>query len=94
MASLVCKFNIKWKHVVIGFYFEFNQNINLLNNSISFIALKIYKYKMFCRIENIQETEASLNNNVRKCTIFWYRTIKYSKHKLTTSLIENFINLL
>ena len=49
---------------------------------------------MFCRIENIQETEASLINNVKKCTIFWYRTIKYSKHKLTTSLIEKFINLL
>lgn len=94
MASFVCKFNIKWKHVVIGFYFEFNQNTNLLNNFISFIALKIYKYKMFCRIENTQETEASLINNVKKCTIFWYRTIKYSKHKLTTSLIEKFINLL
>ena len=94
MVSLVCKFNIKWKHVVIGFYFEFNQNTNLLNNFISFIALKIYKYKMFCRIENTQETEASLINNVKKCTIFWNRTIKYSKHKLTTSLIEKFINLL
>ena len=45
--------------------FEFNQNTNLLNNFISFIALKIYKYKMFCRIENIQETEASLINNVK-----------------------------
>ena len=94
MVFLVYKFNIKWKHVVIGFYFEFNQNTNLLNNFISFIALKIYKYKMFCRIQNLQETEFSLTNNVKKCTIFWYRTIKYSKHKLTTSLIEKFINLL
>ena len=94
MVSLVCKFNIKWKRVVKGFYFEFNQNTNLLNNFISFIALKIYKYKMFCRIENLQETEVSLINNVKKRTIFWYRTKKYSKYKLTTSLIEKLINLL
>ena len=60
MVSFVCKFNIKRKHVVIGFYFEFNQNTNLLNNFIFFIALKIYKYKMFCRIESLQETEFSL----------------------------------
>ena len=80
MASLLCKLNMKWKHDVICFQFEFNQNTNLLNNFISFIALKIYKYKRFCRIENLQETEFSLWNNVEKRTIFWYRTIRYSKH--------------
>ena len=68
---------IKWKHVVIGFYFELNQNTNLLNNFISFVALKIFKYKMFCRIENLQETEFYLTNNVKKCTIFRYRATIY-----------------
>ena len=38
MVTLVCKFSIKWKHVVIGFYFEFNRNTNLLNNCIFFIV--------------------------------------------------------
>ena len=38
MVTFVCKFMIKWKHVVIGFYFEFNQNTNLLNNCIFFIV--------------------------------------------------------
>ena len=66
MVSHVCKFNIKRKRVVIGFYFECNQNTNLLNNFIFFIALKIYKFKMFCRVENLQETWFSLTNNVKK----------------------------
>ena len=50
MITLVCKFNIKWKHVVISLHFEFSQNTYMLNNLISFIALKIYKYKK-CSVE-------------------------------------------
>ncbi|XP_056008394.1 uncharacterized protein LOC125674557 [Ostrea edulis] len=94
MVSLACKVNIQWKSIVIGFYFECNQSTRLLNNFISFIALKIYKYKMFCRLSNLEETEYSISNHVKKCTVLWCKVIKYSNYALKTNAIEHFIKLL
>ena len=49
--------DITWKHIVIGFYDETNPS-EALNIFISFVTLKIYKYKMKCRI-----TEISCNSD-------------------------------
>lgn len=46
------KFIVKWKHVVIGFYVETNPKVLFYNTIISYIAFKIYKFKMGCRIKN------------------------------------------
>lgn len=46
------KFIVKWKHVVIGFYVETNPEVLFYNTIISYIAFKIYKFKMGCRIKN------------------------------------------
>lgn len=44
-------FDIKWKYIILGFYLEYNDKIELLNLLIFFIVYKIYKYKMYCRIK-------------------------------------------
>ena len=46
----VLNFEIQWKHIVIGFCLEFNDKVSMLNNLISFIACRIYKFKMYCRL--------------------------------------------
>ena len=46
LLGIVMNFEIKWKHIVIGFYHEDNIKVKTLNNLISFTALKLYKYKM------------------------------------------------
>ena len=50
------------------FILNFNQNTNLLNNSISFIALKTYKYKMFCGIEYLFLVRQLFFPYFKKCT--------------------------
>ena len=54
-------FDITWKIIVIGFYSECNNTTYTFNNIFSFIAFKIYKYKMKCRILN----EDMSTNNIR-----------------------------
>lgn len=45
--SCIVDLEISWKHVVIGFY-ENSKFLNAMDILISFVALKIYKYKMKC----------------------------------------------
>ena len=71
LLSLVTGFNITWKHIVIGFYYEDNDKTRMLNNLISFVACRIYKYKMYCRIHKFNEEEYNININLKK-TIFTF----------------------
>lgn len=43
--------DIMWKHVIIDFYYENNLKVQFLNNIISYVAYRIYKFKMLCRFE-------------------------------------------
>lgn len=67
--SLVIGFDIQWKHVILGFYFERNTKIRYFNTIVSFIAYKIFKYKMCCRSQKKTETYNELvlylKNNIR-----------------------------
>lgn len=49
-VSAILKINIAWKHLVLGFIYNGNQSNVVLNNVISFIACKIFKYKMKCKL--------------------------------------------
>ena len=55
IIGTVLNFDIKWKHIVIGFYQGDSDYADFLNLLISFTACKIYKYKMLCRIESLEE---------------------------------------
>ena len=63
--SSVLNFDVQWKHVVLGFYSERNSKIQFLNTFVSFIAYKIYKFKMFCRVTNKTETKDMLLSYVK-----------------------------
>ena len=56
LASNCLKFDIGWKHVIIVFYDDINNKTILLNNLISFIACRIYKYEMYCRMKGENES--------------------------------------
>lgn len=54
-------FDVKWKHD--GFNFEKSKTTVVFNLFLSIIALKIYSvYKLYGRLENIDETEGFLSN--------------------------------
>lgn len=44
--------NVTWKEIVIDFPAYCNKNTLIFNNGLSFVAYKIYKYKMKCRVLN------------------------------------------
>ena len=50
--SLILNIDVTWKLIVIGFIFTSNKYTLILDNTLSFIACKIYKYKMKRRILN------------------------------------------
>ena len=58
--SLLINKEVTWKIIVIGFPAYCSKNTFILNNILSFIAYKIYKYKMKCRILNENVTNVSL----------------------------------
>lgn len=69
-------FDVSWKTVVIGFYFEKNEKTLFLNSLISLIACKIYKYKMYCRIENKEEKPQEICNHIKYVLTFFSEVYK------------------
>ena len=93
-TSEILKFEIKWKHILIGFYFENNQKIHDLNNLISTIATVIYKYKMYCRIKNCNETIENVCTHVKKSLktySFVYRRLSRKNCQNTFEKISNLL---
>ena len=58
-------FKIAQQHIAIIFFFETSDRNDGMETLISFLDLKIYKYKMKCRLDNISSTNDSLNNSVK-----------------------------
>ena len=76
---LVFGFKIQWKHVVVGLYLEDNTKTEVLNTTISFVACKIYKFKMYCRLESLEEREIEIRNHLKQNIAFMGNDFKYSK---------------
>lgn len=56
---------IKWKLVIIGFYNENNPKVLFYNTIISYLAFKIYKFKMGCRMKNESQDGLKLKQFVK-----------------------------
>ena len=65
ILSALLRIDIKWKHILLDFFNESSNKVIFLNNLISFTALKIYKYKMFCRLEHLDETEYNIRIHLK-----------------------------
>ena len=73
--STCLKFDIGWKHIIIGFYEEINNKTILLNNLISYIACRIYKFKMHCRIKGDNESSQNMTSNIKTALSNYYKTL-------------------
>lgn len=69
-------FQVQWKHVIIGFYSAQNNTIRMYNILLSFIEYKIYKHKMYCRLDNIEESEQSLFYAVKDSVLTYSNVLK------------------
>ena len=93
ILSRLFGFKIQWKHVVVGFYLEDNSKIEVLNTTISFVACKIYKYKMYCRLESLEERDIDIHNHLKHNITFMGNVFKYSKNMICHKMFEKLVAL-
>lgn len=83
-VSGILKLNITWKTIAVGFFYEFTDTTKILNNVISFVGYKIYKYKKKCRLQNEIPNENALLN-VLKSSLYYYYFITMSAKRVKSS---------
>ena len=79
IVSAYLNFDIIWKHIIVGFFNETNEKVNILNNILSVIACRLYKYKMYCRLESLDETEYSIRYHLKSYLLFLYHVMKENR---------------
>ena len=47
-----------------------------LNTLISYIAYRIYKYKMYCRLESLKETDTGIQNHIKESLYGYSKVVK------------------
>ena len=93
VISLYFNFEITWKIIVLGFYNEVNSKTIRLNNIISFVCYKIYKYKMKCRL--LQENMCGFNLvKMLKYELKKQNSVLKSTGKLKDDLYNNLSDVL
>ena len=93
IIGTILNFEMKWKHIVVGFYQVDSDYIDFINSIISYTACKIYKYKMFCRIEALEENIYNIQINVKNSFNNLYRLFAYKKYKFA-NIVRNIADVL
>ena len=91
LLSLYLNFDVKWKHIAVGFYFEKNRKTLDLNFIISFIAFRIYKYKMYCRLNSLDETRYNIFQHVKFSVMKYAKILKNLNVLAEYRLFEKFV---
>ena len=92
-ASVCLKFSVSWKTIVIGFYDEVNDKTVLMNNIISFIAYRIYKYKMFCRIHKA-ESYSDIRKHIQFSLLNYYFVLSKTSCTQSVALFKRMSDIL
>merc|ERR1712074_223758 len=87
-VQMCVNFDISWKIILVGFFHEINNKTIMYNNLISFIAFKIYKYKMYSRVKNERETAFGLQNYMKKHTFLYFCTLKNTNTSFDCKIFE------
>ena len=80
----------KWKHIVVGLYSEENDKIKALDLFISYVAYRIYRYKMLCQVDSLSETAYNSYNHVKKSIYFYSSVLGYLNKNVTNKIFFDF----
>ena len=83
--------NVKWKHIMVGFFHERNRKTKSLNLLISYIAYRIYKYKMYCRLNSLDETRYNIFQHVKFSVMKYAKILKNLNVLAEYRLFEKFV---
>ena len=65
-----------WKHIIVRFYNERNKKCTSLNTPIFYVAYRIYKYKMYWRLEQLKETDTGIQNHIKESLYGYSKVVK------------------
>jgi hypothetical protein len=91
LLSLYLNVDVQWKHIAVGFYFEKNRKTLDFNFIISFIAFKICKYKMYCRLEKKDKNEFEIRNHVKLSPAYYSSALSYVRSKKSMQFLRDFL---
>ena len=94
IVGFILNFEVQWKHVLVGFYYEKSDKVSMLNNLISYVACRMYKYKMFCRLETLEESEYAIRYHLKSSLKFYTSVLKHNKCMLQSKYFEKLSNAL
>lgn len=87
-----------WKHIILCFYKENNCKVLTLNNIISYVSYRIYRFKMLCTFKKKNENCQSLREYVRKSLItninYLIMYLKSSKYIIKLKCLANILLIL
>jgi hypothetical protein len=89
IVQKVVNFDISWKTIAIGFYHEKNAKTLFFNLLTSIIACKIYKYKMYCRLENKEEKPEEICCHIKRVLFFFSKVYKNMLQQSFVNILEN-----
>ena len=69
-------------------YQKYKYYIDFLNFLISFITCKIYKYKMFCRLESLDENSYNISANVKSALHVLHRIYLYKGYRFRNIIMN------
>ena len=58
---------------------------------MSFVACRIYNYKMYCRLEGMNEHEIGICHHIKQNVIFMDNVFKYRKIPSMKNYFENYL---
>ena len=74
-----------------GFFHERNRKTKSLNLLISYIAYRIYKYKMYCRLNSFDETCYNIFQHVKFSVMKYAKILKNLNVLAEYRLFEKFV---
>ena len=94
IASICIKFTVIWKHIVVGFYLDNNELVKIYNYFLSFIAFRIYKCKMYCRVVQVHETKDFVICSIKEYLKTHCQVLKRLRKTKLEQLFQNFVSKL
>ena len=76
IISVSLSIDIQLKHVIVVFYDEKDKKCTSLNTLISYVAYRIYKYKMYCRLESLNETDVCIQIHIKESIYGYSKVVK------------------
>jgi hypothetical protein len=94
IVEKILNFQVSWKTIVIGFFWEMNEKTIFLNNLISLIACKIYKYRIYCRLQNKKEQYHDIRNHIKGTLAFNVDVYKRLNNVSFSNILDSIVKIL